>query len=150
MPDPSQSFPDDAAIPPGSCVMISRARLFNDGEQILACGARVCVLWPNSVAVGELVPWLDRIEAVALEFPVFSDGRAYSQARALREHHRYRGELRATGQVLQDQFAFMLRTGFDSFDVPKPCDAARFGEAVARYSVHYQAPAGPSPAVTVT
>ena len=52
-------------------------------------------------------------------FRRFRDGRAYSQARLLRERFGYRGELRATGQVLRDQFVFMLRAGFDAFEVKK-------------------------------
>jgi uncharacterized protein (DUF934 family) len=75
---------------------------------------------------------------VALVFPKFKDGRAYSQARLLRERYGYRGELRATGEVLRDQFIFMLRSGFDSFDVRKASDAEAFGAVVKRYSVFYQ------------
>ena len=70
--------------------------------------------------------------------PVFRDGRAYSQARLLRERHGYDGELRATGQVLRDQFVFMLRAGFDAFEVKKDADADAFAETVKRYSVFYQ------------
>ena len=84
------------------------------------------MIWPNNRDVDELVPWLDRLAVVALVFPTFRDGRAYSQARLLRERHRYRGELRATGQVLRDQFVFMLRAGFDAFEVKKPADAEAF------------------------
>ena len=65
------------------------------------------VLWPNDRDVAELAPYLDRLALVALAFPNFKDGRAYSQARILRERHRFRGELRATGQVLRDQFLFL-------------------------------------------
>jgi uncharacterized protein (DUF934 family) len=75
---------------------------------------------------------------VALVFPTFKDGRAYSQARLLRERHQFRGELRATGQVLRDQLLFLQRAGFDSFEVKKDNDAAAFAEAVHRYSVFYQ------------
>ena len=49
-----------------------------------------------------------------------------------------RGELRATGQVLRDQFVFMLRAGFDAFEVKKQADAEAFAETVKRYSVFYQ------------
>ena len=73
------------------------------------------MIWPNNRDVDDLVPYLDRLAAVALVFPTFRDGRAYSQARLLRERHGYDGELRATGQVLRDQFVFMLRAGFDAF-----------------------------------
>ena len=73
------------------------------------------VIWPNNRDVDDLVPYLDRLAVVALVFPSFRDGRAYSQARLLRERHGYRGELRATGQVLRDQFVFMLRAGLRRF-----------------------------------
>ncbi len=96
------------------------------------------VLWPNDRNVAELAPYLDRLALVALVFPNFKDGRAYSQARLLRERHGFRGELRATGQVLRDQFLFLFRAGFDAFEVTKPADAGAFAEAVARYSVFYQ------------
>ena len=56
-------------------------------------------------------------------FPNFRDGRAYTQARLLRERFGFRGELRATGQVLRDQFVFLARAGFDAFEVKKPEDA---------------------------
>ena len=73
--------------------------------------------------------------------PVFKDGRAYSQARQLRERYGFHGELRATGNILRDQFLFLLRAGFDALEVVKDADAAVFAQAVSRYSVFYQ-PAG--------
>jgi uncharacterized protein (DUF934 family) len=84
------------------------------------------------------VPYLDRLATVALLFPSFRDGRAYSQARLLRERHGYDGELRATGQVLRDQFVFMSRAGFDAFEVKKDADADAFAATMKRYSVFYQ------------
>jgi len=104
----------------------------------LGRAGRTGVIWPNNRDVDELKPWLDRLAAVALVFPTFRDGRAYSQARLLRERFSYRGELRATGQVLRDQFLFMLRAGFDAFEVKKPADAEAFTAAAKRYSVFYQ------------
>ena len=96
------------------------------------------VIWPNNRDVDDLVPYLDRLAVVALVFPTFRDGRAYSQARLLRERYKYRGELRATGQVLRDQFMFMLRAGFDAFEVKKDSDAEAFAATAKRYSVFYQ------------
>ena len=75
---------------------------------------------------------------MALVFPTFRDGRAYSQARLLRERHEFRGELRATGQVLRDQLLFLHRAGFDAFEVTKEKDATAFAEALQRYSIFYQ------------
>ena len=103
-----------------------------------AASGETGVIWPNNRDVDDLVPYLDRLAVVALVFPTFRDGRAYSQARLLRERHGFRGELRATGQVLRDQFVFMLRAGFDAFEVKKESDAEAFTNTAKRYSVFYQ------------
>jgi uncharacterized protein (DUF934 family) len=134
--DPFAHVADGAELPQG-CVLVSAARFLEDPEALLKRG-KVGVIWPNSRDVDDLVPYLDRLAAVALVFPTFRDGRAYSQARLLRERYHYRGELRATGQVLRDQFVFMLRAGFDAFDVRKQADAEAFAQTVQRYSVFYQ------------
>ena len=99
----------------------------------------VGVIWPNDRNVAELAPYLDRLALIALVFPTFKDGRAYSQARLLRERYGFRGELRATGQVLRDQFVFLLRAGFDALRRGEgtPTRAA-FEEAARRYSVFFQ------------
>ena len=128
---------DGAELPGEAPVLVSAARFLEDPEGLLKRG-KVGVIWPNSRDLDDLVPYLDRLALVALVFPSFRDGRAYTQARLLRERHGYEGELRASGQVLRDQFVFMLRAGFDAFDVTKPADAAAFGEAARRYSVFYQ------------
>jgi uncharacterized protein (DUF934 family) len=129
---------DGAALPDDGAVLVSAARFLENPAAILDRKARAGVIWPNNRDVDDLVPHLDRLAVVALVFPTFRDGRAYSQARLLRERFSYRGELRATGQVLRDQFVFMLRAGFDSFEVKKQSDAEAFAQTVKRYSVFYQ------------
>jgi len=130
--------PDGAELPDDGAVMVSAARFLEDPEALLRRAGKLGVIWPNNRDVDDLVPFLDRLAAVALVFPSFRDGRAYSQARLLRERHGYDGELRATGQVLRDQFVFMLRAGFDAFEVKKDSDAEAFGVSAKRYSVFYQ------------
>jgi uncharacterized protein (DUF934 family) len=129
---------DDAEIPGDGAILVSAARLLEDAEGLSRRAGRTGVIWPNNRDVDDLVPRLGRLAVVALVFPTFRDGRAYSQARLLRERYFYRGELRATGQVLRDQFMFMLRAGFDSFEVKKQSDAEAFANTVKRYSVFYQ------------
>ncbi len=129
---------DDAEIPGDGAILVSATRLLEDAEGLSRRAGRMGVVWPNNRDVDDLVPLLGRLAVVALVFPTFRDGRAYSQARLLRERHLYRGELRATGQVLRDQFMFMLRAGFDSFEVKKQSDAEAFANTVKRYSVFYQ------------
>jgi len=130
--------PDGAELPGGGAILIPAARFLEDPGTILRHSGKVGVIWPNNRNLDDLVPYLDRLAAVALVFPSFRDGRAYSQARLLRERHGYEGELRATGQVLRDQFVFMMRAGFDTFEVKKQADAEAFAQTVKRYSVFYQ------------
>jgi len=134
---------DDAPIPDGVPVMVSAARFLAAADALARREGPTGVIWPNSRSVAELAPYLDRLALVALVFPTFKDGRAFSQARLIRERYGFRGELRATGQVLRDQFLFMLRAGFDAFEVSKDADAAAFAQATRRYSVFYQ-PTGDS------
>ncbi|MGB9170975.1 MAG: DUF934 domain-containing protein [Bradyrhizobium sp.] len=130
--------PDGAELPEGASILVSAARFLEDPEALLSRAGKLGVIWPNTRDVDDLVPFLGRLAAVALVFPTFRDGRAYSQARLLRERHGYDGELRATGQVLRDQFVFMLRAGFDALEAKKESDAEAFALTAKRYSVFYQ------------
>ena len=92
----------------------------------------------NTDDVLQLGDKLAGVRQVVLHFPKFTDGRAYSQARLLRERLGYSGGLRATGAVFLDQLPFLLRCGFDSFASAQK----GFGEALAKartlFSVVYQ------------
>lgn len=129
---------DDASIPEEGAVLVPAARYLADSSEFATRSGPTGVLWPNDRKISELAPYLDRLALVALVFPKFSDGRAYSQARMLRERYGYRGELRAIGDVLRDQFLFLVRAGFDAFEAKKDSDAQAFAESIARYSVFYQ------------
>lgn len=74
---------------------------------------------------------------VILEFPQFKDGRAYSQARLLRERIGFDGEIRARGNVLRDQLSFMARCGIDGFEIAAG-DAASANAALNEFSLAYQ------------
>lgn len=78
------------------------------------------------------------VPLIAVDFPKFADGRGYSQAALLRNRLRYRGELRAVGEVLVDQLFMLRRVGFDSFALraDQPVTDAR--AALVRYSAVYQ------------
>lgn len=129
---------DDAPVPDAGEVLLPAARVLAEADAVLGRSDAVGVIWPNDRDIAELAPLLDRLALVALVFPSFRDGRAYSQARNLRERYRFRGELRATGDVLRDQFLFLFRAGFDAFEVKKPDDARAFHAALQRYNGFYQ------------
>ncbi|WP_137870002.1 DUF934 domain-containing protein [Sphingopyxis sp. 2PD] len=84
-----------------------------------------------------LIPHLDRLALIEVAFPKFRDGRGYSSARILREAG-YTGELRAQGDVLVDQIAYMKRCGFDTFAPEKALNPADVEAALSRWPEHYQ------------
>ena len=84
-----------------------------------------------------LIPALDRVRLVEIDFPKFRDGRGFSSARILREAG-YAGEIKATGDVLLDLMGFMRRCGFDSFAPDSPIDPAEAETALNRYPHVYQ------------
>jgi uncharacterized protein (DUF934 family) len=136
---------DDAPLPGRVPVIVSAKRFLADADALIRRDGSLGVAWPNDRRVAELEPWLGHLALIALHFPKFRDGRGYSQARLLREQYGFRGTLRATGDVLRDQFHFLVRSGFDSFEVKKPADAEVFAEVVGRYSVYYQPSADGTP-----
>ena len=129
---------DDEPIPERAPVIVSAQRFLADADGLIRRDGSLGVIWPNDRRIAELAPWLGHLALVALQFPKFRDGRAYSQARLLRETYGFRGTLRATCDVLRYQFHFLIRAGFDSFEVKKATDASAFAQATSRYSVVYQ------------
>ena len=87
------------------------------------------------------IPPRDSFSIIALDFPIFKDGRSYSHARLLRERYNYKGELRAVGDVLQDQLFFMERCGIDSFQIRDDKDIEQALNGLKGFSVRYQAAA---------
>ncbi len=87
--------------------------------------------------VRQLFPVLDRVRLIEIDFPKFRDGRGFSSARLLREAG-YKGEIKATGDVLVDLIFFMRRCGFDSFAPDKPFDPEDAEAALNRWPHVYQ------------
>jgi uncharacterized protein (DUF934 family) len=102
-------------------VILSLARFQAEGEILLSNSRRVGVRVEADQEVEALAYDLPRIAVVALAFPKYRDGRAYTSARLLRERLGFTGEVRAVGDVLQEQAGFMVRCGFDAFE---PADGA--------------------------
>ena len=91
---------------------------------------------------------LSHFALVALEFPAFTDGRAYSYARLLRQRYGFSGEVRAVGDVLRDQLLFLHRCGFDAFEMTGASALDDWREAVAEFSAFYQPAADARPSAT--
>lgn len=98
----------------------------------------VGVTLANTVDVEELADDLPRLALVALQFPKWIDGRAYSQARVLRARLRYAGEVRATGDVVVDMAPLLQRTGFDAVQLRDGQSETSARRALEIVSEHYQ------------
>jgi len=107
---------DTEDLPAEGGVIVSLKRWQNERATLDGRNAPLGIRLNSNERPEKIAPDLDRFDVVALDFPAFKDGRAYSSARLLRERYRYTGELRAVGDVLRDQLPFMLRCGFDAFE----------------------------------
>jgi phosphoadenosine phosphosulfate reductase len=88
----------------------------------------------------EVLAELPRFQLIALAFPKFGDGRAFSTATLLRERHGFKGELRAVGEVLLDQIQPMLRCGFDAFEINDPFTEKHLREGRVPGVAHFYQP----------
>ena len=141
----------DAPLADGP-VIVSKPRFLADRAVLTARRTPVGLLLAPGESLDDIAADLPRFAVIALDFPKYSDGRAFSTARLLREKYRYSGELRAVGNVLNDQIAFMRRVGFDTLEVTHaPMRRALIEGRIADVTLHYQpaavpeAPAGTRP-----
>jgi uncharacterized protein (DUF934 family) len=123
------TLPDDAQLPAGGKVIIPLARFLANSEAALSGKAGVQV-GPDE-HLDKLAPFLDQLALVAVDFPKFRDGRGFSHIRALREHHGFKGDIRATGHPLPDQFLLLNRCGVSSVALPQGQDPAVWAAVLA-------------------
>ena len=135
--DPFTAVSDDAAVPPGD-VIISLSRFQTEGEALIGEGRAVGVRLESSEEVEALAYDLPQIAVVALVFPKFGDGRAYSSARLLRERFQFKGQVRAIGDVLREQAGYMSRCGFDAFEPADGSSLEDWQRASQRFRHVYQ------------
>ncbi|WP_350333250.1 DUF934 domain-containing protein [Coralliovum pocilloporae] len=114
--DAWQRLADDEALPNGGQALVSRTRWLAERESLKAAGSIGLYLTAGEELEG-LEEDLDLFPVIALDFPKFSDGRSFSVARLLREKCDFKGEIRAYGEVLIDQIAYMYRCGFSTMEV---------------------------------
>ncbi len=136
--DPWIALPDDVELPSSGPVIVSLSRWQTERGALSERADPVGVRLASHQAASDIASGLNRIALVALEFPTFRDGRAYSTARLLRERYGFAGELRAVGNVLRDQLLFMHRCGFDAFEIASDEAVDSWRKAFQEFSVWYQ------------
>ena len=135
---PWAALDDETPLPAGAWPIVSLERWQDERDILLQAGVPLGLRLRSDQSPAAVADEVDRFDLIALDFPKFTDGRSYSHARLLRERYGYRGELRAVGKVLRDQFTFLLRCGFDSLEVADESLAGAWDEATSEISHAYQ------------
>ena len=135
--DAFASVADDAALPDGA-VLVSLARFQKERETLLARNAPIGVKLQASENPEILGDNVNHFSLIALEFPKFRDGRAFSWARMLRTRLGFTGEIRAVGDFLYDQVNYQHRVGFDAWEVPDHFTIEMFNRALSEMTNVYQ------------
>jgi uncharacterized protein (DUF934 family) len=129
---------DEHEMPVDGDVIVSLERWFSEEETLRAHNGKVGIRLKNDQSPAQVADDLDAFDAFILEFPKYTDGRAYSAARLLRDRYGFTGEVRASGDVLIDQYGMMQRCGFNAYEIDDSADAAAWQSAEKRISSHYQ------------
>lgn len=129
---------DGDVVPADGDVLVSLDRWHAERENLLGRSGRLGVVLPNTIDPRELADDLPHLAVVAVHFPIYRDGRGFSIGRLLRERLRYKGEIRAVGNVLRDQLLFMERCGFDAYELQDGKNLENALEGFEDFSVTYQ------------
>jgi phosphoadenosine phosphosulfate reductase len=136
----------DGEALPDAPVLVSKERWLTERNGLAGRKAPIGLLIAAGDTVEDVAADVGRFALIALDFPKFSDGRAFSTARLLREKFRYTGELRAVGNVLSDQIPYMRRVGFDAFEVTHaPTRRALIEGRILEVTLYYQPAGVPEP-----
>jgi uncharacterized protein (DUF934 family) len=125
-------------VPAEGALIVSLEQWREHRDTLIGRGEPVGVCLKSDEKPEEIAADLSHFAVVALEFPAFRDGRAYSYARLLRDRYAYEGELRAVGDVLLEQLHFMHRVGFNAFSIADEDAVHAWETAAADISVWYQ------------
>ena len=134
-----QITPEMDGVPAEGDIIVALPYWQENKQALLARSGQVAVWLEPGEETADLADDLDKLPMIAVNFPVFSDGRGYSYARELRTRYNYQGEVRAIGDVLQDQLFYMWRCGFDAFDIRADRDAEEALNGLKVFTVTYQA-----------
>lgn len=128
---------NDDAIPEGQ-VILPFAYWQANRDELLKRDTEHAVMINGDTVTEDLLDDMENFALIALDFPAFGDGRSYSHACLLRQRYEFKGDLRAVGDVLQDQLFFMQRCGFDSYAIREDKDFEEALKSLNDFTVTYQ------------
>lgn len=121
-----------------SKIIVSLEQLETKFDQLKAQSQALAVMLDETDSVDDILPFIDDLQMIVLQFKVFADGRAFSQSKLLRDRHGYQGQIRAVGDVIRDQLCFMQRCGFSQFQLAESEDVNLAVDAFNDISETYQ------------
>lgn len=125
-------------LPPSGGIIVPLDRWVAEGPDLVRRGHPVGVRLSSDHRLDAIVPDLVHLQLIALDFPKFRDGRAFTLARELRERHGFDREIRAVGHVIPDQYLFLVRAGFTTVEVPADRNLVAWRLALKQFTVAYQ------------
>jgi uncharacterized protein (DUF934 family) len=128
---------DDSPLQDGD-ICVSMARWKKDAAALKNHAGKLGVRLTSTDSVMELADTVTSIDLVELDFPAFTDGRGFSQARLLRHRLNYQGEIRATGKFMADQTFYMSRVGINAFTLQSEIELQTALSTLNDFSVNYQ------------
>jgi len=129
---------DDQEVSEAGAVIVTLERWLNESVDLRKRNEPVGVSLKNDQSPSQIIDDLEAIDLVQLDFPAYTDGRAYSAARLLRRRYGFKGEIRAAGNVLRDQYPLMLRCGIDTFVVPEDTNVEGWSRSAEAIGTPYQ------------
>lgn len=135
--DPWVHRGDDDPLADGPTI-VSLDRWKRDRDTLLKRNLALGLRLKSDQAPAQVAADLGHFGVVALEFPTFKDGRPFSYAKLLRDRYQYKGEVRAFGHILRDQYLFLDRLGVNSIEVKDAKQLGEWRKAMAEFTVFYQ------------
>lgn len=139
VPDPFTDASSLPELPVGIPLIVSLEQWRANRDVLTGRGMPLGLRLRSDQSPAQIASNIGLFAVIALEFPKYRDGRAYTHARILKERLGYTGEIRAVGDVLQEQLHFMQRCGFDSFDVVAPDPEVAWRTIAGDHTAWYQA-----------
>lgn len=126
---------DEDSVPSGNVIMsLSKWKK----EKLALNGHKIGIKLLPSESVEEIEGDLGKIALVVLDFPAFTDGRSFSQARLLRSHYGFEGEIRAIGGYMADQVYYLSRVGVNAFQLDSEKELNVALSTMNDFTVKYQ------------
>ena len=129
---------DNDTITPGD-ITLSLARWKKEKSALNKHAGKIGIRLSPADPIEDTADDLSSISLIALEFPAFTDGRSFSQARILRNRYHYKNEIRALGDFMPDQVFYLSRVGVNAFQLKDPAQLDAALATMTDFTVQYQA-----------